>query len=322
MWETILTILKIALVGLCGVGIYYLVLYSYFFWNLSEAICSVVSLVIGFITKPFKNLWDKLKDGLSSIMPSFDNLPISRFADNHPTFGTGRSIRFFIFGVIFIAAITGISMANNTFGELLEKVATMFPFFFIVDILAKDAEFTLVGLISTGVSAMIMGSLFGFCLQGYERKGHFLRWLIAIPYYIVTTILGCYLGYLLSGVWEYIAKTGIALFNTMKNSFSDPSGLLGFLGGILALAALIVISYLGIVLLLTAIREYIETFCYGLLGFGIFIVFAIVSFIIGGQAFFDTELFRTLALILALFGIFGVDFIRVNKVELLHTDKF
>lgn len=313
--ETLTTILKIAAVAGCGAGVVFLGVYVWVFWGWSEAICLVINKVLEFITKPFTEHLEDFKGFIESKFSFTRNWPISRFADRHPTLGTGRSIRFFIISVIAICVITGVSILNNTFEELFSDVITMFPFFFIIDIFAGEAELTLVGLISTGISAFIMGGMFGFGLKGYKRKGYFLRWLVAIPYYIVTTILGCYLGYLLSHVWEWFAQTGIDLFNTMKQSFNGDGS---FLGGIFAIACLIVITYIGILILITAVREYVETFCYGLIGFGIFIAFIIVSLILGGQAFFNTELFKTLAIILALFGIFGVDFMRVNKEELVE----
>ena len=142
--ETIMIILKIALVALCGVGLYYLFIFSVYFWNLAEAICLIIETGVSIITSPFKFIKDFAKDKLDSVKLSLYRTPLARFADRHPTLGTPDSIRFFIFGVVFIVIMLIVSILNNSVEDLLNDSLNMFPFFFIIQLLSKKVSFSLV----------------------------------------------------------------------------------------------------------------------------------------------------------------------------------
>ncbi len=320
--ETLMIILKIALVALCGVGLYYLFIFSVYFWNLAEAICLIIETVVKLVTYPFKFIKNFVEEKRSSLELSLCNTPLARFVDRHPTLGTPSSIRFLILGIIFIIIMLIISMLNNSVENLIEDSLNMYPFFFIVQLISNQASFSFVGLISAGFSAMLIGAFFNFCMGDYERKGSFLRWLVAIGYYIVTTTVACYLGLLLSNVWEWFGNTGVWLFNSLKDIISGSGN--GFFDIFIVLGcliALIIVVYIGIILILVAVKEYVETFCYGAMGAILFAVVLLLCFVFGSQEFINSTWGQVICIATLFISIFVLDFIRVNKVEILGLDE-
>ena len=315
-------ILKIALIVLCGVGIYYLFIFSTFFWGISEAVCKVVETGTDVVGRPFRLLWDFVKEKLGLSVFFRRRGAIARFADRHPSLGTATSIRFFLFSFVFLCVATTVSVLTDKFKNAFDSMMSMFPFVFIFDVFSGEANFSIVGLISTGISAMLIGAFFNYCMNGYSRKGHFLRWLVSIIYYIITTLLACSLGLILSNVWEWFGVKGVALFNVFKNAISNSGmsfgGVLTVIGSVLGLLAIL---YIGIILMLIAVREYIETFCYGILGVALFFVVGILCLVIGSQEFINGPWGNAIMTATLLICIFAFDFIRVNKGELLDVDE-
>lgn len=304
----------------CVVGIYYLVIYGCFFWGIAESICKFFEICIGFITYPFKGIKDFVTKKKEQYTYSGD--AISRFADRHPNLGTERSIKFFIVAVIFLIVVFTVKILQGNFEDFLENLFRAYPLIYVVDTFGGSHPLTIVGVISTGISALFMSAFFSYCVGNFERKGYFLRWIVSIPYYIVTTLLGCYFGMVLSNLWEWAANAGIDLFNILANAFkADSKTLLGILIIVGSFIALVVLLYVGLILLLTALKEYLEIFIYGLIGLLILAVCAILMLIWGGQEFINSSVGNGILTTVLIIALFVVDFMRVNKGELLGTDK-
>lgn len=204
-------------VPLCGVGAYYLFIFSTYFWTFSEIACAFIKKIIGVVSRPFRLIWDSGTERLKIHAPIRRKGAIDRFADRHPICGSAASIRFFIFSVVFLCVAIIISAFNGGIGKFIMDTLSMFPFFFVIEVINKNVEFSFAGLISTGFLAMLIGAFFNLCMGEYSRKGSFSRWLVSIGYYLVTTTVACYVGFVLSNVWEWVGAMGVSLFNALKN---------------------------------------------------------------------------------------------------------
>lgn len=314
-------LLKIAGAIACVVGLYYLVQYVQVFWQIAEAVCKFIEYGIQFITYPFNDIKEWIKEQNKKHLYSGD--AIGRFADRHPTIGTERSIKFFIVAVIYLIIVFTVRILNADMGDFIQNLFDAYPLIYVIKTFAGDNSFTVVGAISTGISALLMSAFFTFCMGDFKRKGHFLRWLISIPYYIVTTLLGCYFGMVLSNVWNWMANIGVNLFNSFKAALNaDSKTLLGILIIVGSFIAMVLLLYVGLILLLTALKEYMDVFIYGLIGLLFIIVCVLLMFIWGGQDFITTATGNTILTISSILAFFATDFMRVNKGELLGTDSF
>lgn len=313
-------LLKIAGAIACVVGLYYLVIYGHVFWKLAEYLCKFIEYVIQFITYPFKDIKEWIKEQNKKHLYSGD--AIGRFADRHPTLGTERSIKFFIVALIYLIIVFTVKILKGDMEDFIQNLFDAYPLIYVITTFAGDNSFTVVNIISTGISALLMSAFFAFCMGDFKREGYFLRWLVSIPYYIVTTLLGCYFGMVLSNVWEWAANIGVNLFNSFTAALNaDSKTLLGILITVGSFIALVLLLYIGLVLLLTAIREYLEVFIYGLMGLLFIIVCVLLMFIWGGQDFITTATGNTILTISSILAFFATDFMRVNKDELLGTNK-
>ncbi len=329
--ETLLLILKIALAVGCAVGIYYLFIYVVGFWYIIEGVCLILQTITKVLLYPFKELYKRISKkfysnsaldrGLTSVNRRVENGLISRFADRHPLCGTAKSIRFVLVSLVFIAAVMTVSIATGN-SKIVEESIYMFPFFFIVQLLSRSVVFSFAGLLAVGFSAMMISAFFKFCMGEYEREGSFIRWLISVIYYVITTVVSCFLGYLLSGVWEWVVNKGVSLFVFIKTAISTSNDTLIAPIKIVGCAvALLLLIYIAVILISIALKEYFETFCYGGMGVLLFAVVTVLCLIFGGSEFINTGAGKTILIVTFLLGIFGFDFIRVSKEEILEIYK-
>ena len=324
--DTVLLILKIALAVGCAVGVYYLAIYVAGFWYIIEGVCLFLQMITERLTCPPRKLFRLLKIKLlpaatDSVASKLKRGPIARFAERYPVFGTAKSIRFVIVSLIMIAAVVVSSLASGL-PQIIEEVLNMFPFFFIVQLLGHNVSFTLAGTLAVGFSAMLISKFFDLCMGEYKRKGSIIRWLISVVYYVVTTAVGCILGYFLSGVWQWCADKGIAIFSYFKAAIGSSDGTaLAPLKIVGCALALLVLIYLAAILVSIALKEYIETICYGGMGVLFFVVVLILCLVFGGTEFINTSAGQTIGIIAFLLGTLGLDFIRVSKEEILAIYK-
>lgn len=313
-------ILKIVLIGVCGVAVYYIGIACSFFWLASEWVCSKLKKLIHKIGYPFGVLWRFITTRKAS-QSLLSGGTIEHFARRHPVLGTAKSIRFFIVAIIFIAVMIIISLFRGNFSDLVADTFSMFPFAFALQIINGDAAFSLVGAINTGFSAMLMAAFFQLCMGNYERIGY-ENWLVSVGYYVVTTITGCLLGLLLCGMWDWGATTGFALFDTLKEILlGTDASFIGIVKAVGCAIALIMLVYIGILLLLVAVREYIEAFCYGALGFVLVVVVALLLNFVISTEFLNGTWGQIIVFATLFVSVLCLDYIRVNKGDLFSDDK-
>lgn len=319
VWDIIL---KIIVVAICGVGAYYIVIFSIYFWSIAEFICEFIKSITEFVSAPFVSLWNLIKKKLSSFKPVLKQDIITRFAERHPILGSATSIKLFILSSIFLATLIIIYAVKGIFGDFLTQTMSMLPFFFILGIINGDFQFSFVGLISVGVSSMLIGAFFNLCIGNYSRKGSFVRWLVSIGYYIVTTFTACYIGFALSSVWDFVASKGVALFGVIKGILTSSSWtFVGTLKIISSALVLLAILYIGIILVTIAIKEYIESLCYGGLGAILFFMTILVLWAIFSQDFLNGPIGQFITFTTLFAAVFIFDFIRVNKDEILEKKQ-
>ncbi len=310
---------KIGLLILCGAIFYFVFDLSLNIWSFAETICSFIKEWLEKITKPFNALWKFTRKKLSFLEVYLKKDIIARFAGRHPILGSATSIRLFIPSFIFLAVIITIYIAKGAFGDFLENTISMLPIFFVMNIILGRVQFTFVALISTGVSSMLIGLFYSLCMGNYSRKGSFVRWMVSICYYIVTTFVACYISFALSNVWEWIAHGGIALFGISKDMLTTSSwtfvGILKIIGCAISLLAIL---YTGIILILIAANEYIEAICYGSLGLILIAMVYIIFSTLSSEDFFSSHWGTLIFIITTFISVFGVDFLRVNKSEILE----
>lgn len=312
----------LGIIVLCIVGsvITYIFNFCINFWVFAESICSFIEIIIDFISYPFKQLWKFIKEKLNFskyLRPS----AIDRFANRHPNLGTGKSIKFFLFAIIFHIAVITVLVNTDQIEDFFSEAIFTFPFFFIIDLLSNKVPFDIVSFISTGLTSMLIAVFFELFSDEYKGKGSFGRWMASLGYYIVTASVACSISVLLKNVLEMLAKSGISIYDSLKGVISaSEKTFWGVAVTVLCVIALIAILYVGIILITITVKEYIETFCYGGLGFVFAIVIIISLTLIFGTKIFDTTWGQIIVAIICLIGIFGFDFLRVNKKVILELD--
>ncbi len=273
---------------------------------------SFLGAALELLAFPIPLLWSHVQDSLEDI-PFFSEGPIARFSDRHPVFGEPDAICCFLGCLIFSVVTVVVTVLTGSFNDLCDGTVLMYPFFFLVSLIVEGApSFSIVSLLSAAFSGLLIGWFYDFCMRDYLYRDCFLGWVVAFVYYIVTTVASCILGFFLSNVWDWMAETGVSIFESLRNLVSNADrsflGICTFVGlGLL----LIVISYVGILLVLTALREYLDLFRFSAI---VLLIFAVISLVIPQNAI-ETPLL-TLVGILALVILVGVEFVRVNRDEI------
>ncbi len=315
--EIILGIILLCIVG--GI-ITYIFNFCINFWVFAEGICSFIEIIIDFISYPFKQLWKFIKEKLNFskyLRPS----AIDRFANRHPNLGTGKSIKFFLFAIVFHIVVTTVLITTDQFEKFFSDAVFTLPFFFILDLFSNDVPFNILAFISTGLTSMLIAVFFDLFSDEYKEKGSFGRWLASFGYYIVTTSVACSIAVLLKNVLERFANYGINLYESLKGTISaSEKTFWGVVVAMLCVIALILLVYVGIILITITVKEYIETFCYGGLGFVFAVVIILTLTLVFGNKLFDATWGQIIVAIIGLIGIFGFDFLRVNKKIILDLD--
>ena len=315
MAEFFNVLLKILLIALCGLCIFLAYKLCRFLFIFSQIAVPLLDMGIKKISYPFKVLTYPVKKVTQYIEDFLLIDPFPRLSRRHPVLGSARGMRFILLSIIAMVVLVIVYACNNNLAFLFtESSLFMLPFFFVVRLISREITFSVVGLISTGVSGMIIGLFFKLCLDGYEHDGSILHRIVSIVYYTITTFMASYLGFILSGVWDWFAKTGINFFNILKDMIlgSDWSflGVLKFLGCALVLS---IIIYVGIILLSVALKEYVESFCYGFIGFVIVFLFELICNVVFQMDVWDGTLRLIIEYTVFFACILIPDYIRVSS---------
>lgn len=270
---------------------------------------------LGIFGKPFIAVYNFLAGCVQKAEGLFVKDPIGKFAFNHPNLGSKNAIITFMFSGIIITVMTVINVVNDNFSDYLMELFSMFPLFFVISLINGKISFSLAALISTGVSSALIGVLFGNCMEGYKPYGFFnLRRLVSVGYYLVTAIAACELGLILSNLWDWLANVGILAYQSAIGAIGGAEGTIGglftLLGCFLAILALL---YVAVLLIGVAVKEYIDNFTYGIVGFLVF--FGSIFLLQEGidQGILSQNLTEWIMLFVLLACVFVPDYIRVNK---------
>lgn len=320
--EIFSTILKIILTVAFGVGVYFLCFAVPYLWFVVEGICSLLDNLVKLLLEPFKALWRKIKGNLGIAEGGYSDNTFIRFTNEETLFGTGKSIYILLGSIVFLGIVILVSWSRGNLEHFVTDTLSTFPLFFIFDLINGDVAFTLDAFVSTGICAMLISVIFGACMKDYDRDRSIFRWIVSVVYYIFTAPAACYLGFLLSGVWEWLTKAGISLYGTLKSIFSaSGTSFVGILTTVGCGIALLLLLYIGIILIMVALKEYIETFGYGAIGFVIFIVIMLLCVIIGSNEFVNGPVGQVIMMVTLFSNVFVLDFMRVNKQEILKWVK-
>lgn len=315
-------LLKILLVALCGLIVFVAYKICMFLLAVSEigvplvgAAIEKIAYPLGAVIYPLKKVGGFLENML--LLDPFDKLSRRR-----PFLGSARAIRFFCLSLILICVLIVIYACNGNIVALFRDTFYMMPFFFILQLFNHEVPFTIIGLISAGVSGMIIGAFFNLCMGDYRFNKSIKHRLISLIYYTVTTFVACYLGFILSNVWDWFGKTGVKLFTIFKDFLIASNwtfaGVLKFLGCALIL---LIILYIGIVLLFIAIKEYLSTFCYGFMGFAVFLAFVIICMILLPKEARQHTVYVVIEYIMAFACVLIPDYIRVSSEDYEKREK-
>jgi len=309
-------ILKILLIALCGFVVFLVYKLCVFLYDFSYVAVPLIGFGIEKISYPFKALLYPVKRAGEFLEDLLIVDPFMRLSRRRPFLGSARAIRFFCLSLILIGILIVVYACNGNLIALFRDTFYMMPFFFILQLFNHEVPFTIIGLISAGVSGMIIGTFFNLCMGDYRFNKSIKHRLVSLIYYTVTTFVACYLGFILSNVWDWFGKTGVKLFGIFKDFLMDSNwslgGILKFLGCIIMLSLII---YIGIILFATAVKEYLGTFCYGLMGFAIFIAFEIVCMALLPKGVRQHAVYEVIEYILAFACVLIPDYMRVSSED-------
>lgn len=314
------TFIGIAGMAFLGYLIYKVVSFAYpfviCFWEICEVVYNLSTKFLKFICTPFKALFQLIRKKVPFENPLNKDNFLSRFSERHPTFGSAKSIVFVCLSILFICGTCLFYAPYNN--QFLDQIPLSLPFFFVFDIFSNGFDFSLGSLISVGVSTILISLLPEIFMDDYEvcSVGSFF---VAMLHYLSTTAVACFLSYFLRGLWTYIANGGLTLFGTLKNIVLNPGTTFwGWTLAILTAIPLILLIYVGVIFVVTSVRDFIDMLCYGIIGVLLFLLAALIIYLL--TLILGTEInlfFEILLAIIAVICIFGADFIRIKIKDLL-----
>ncbi len=314
MWEIILTILKVAGILACLIVLFIL----YKLWDpISKATSKGSELAEKLqnkILKPvtYLNYW--VKKFIRRKTPFSLSGKMLRFRNLHPNLGSEKSVNIFLLDLVVIAVTAAVYLFRNEIGEYIGECILSMPIGFLFRTINGDVSFSLVALLSAGFSGMLIQKFFSACLEGYSCSGSFVRRLVTIGYYIVTTAAACGVGMLLSGVWDFLAKTGVSLFDFMKGVFGGSGGsFFGVLAAIGSSLVLLVLIYIAVVFLIVSIKEYFEILCFGVWCLIGLIAVLILGWLAFPKAFFADGIGTPLVDVVFILFLLVPDYLRVSR---------
>ncbi|MBE6770280.1 MAG: hypothetical protein E7548_05950 [Ruminococcaceae bacterium] len=314
MWEIILTILKIAGVLACSAVI---VVLCKLWGPISDAISAISDFAEkaqNKILKPVSHLYNKAKGFILKKIPFTLNCKMLSFKNLHPNLGSEKSVNIFLMDLGIIALTVIIYLLKNEIGEYIGECILSLPLVFLLQTINGDVSFSIVALLSAGFSGMLIQKFFTACLEGYSCGRSVIRRLVTIGYYIVTTAAACAVGMLLRGAWEFLAKTGVSLFDFMKGTFSGADdSFFSILGAIFSGIILLLLIYIATIFLIVSIKEYFEALCFGLWCVIGLIMVLIIGWIVFPNAFFVNGIGTPLVSVVFAAFLFVPDYLRVSR---------
>ncbi len=294
-------------------------------WEVCETFSNWLDEKLASLTRLFTRLYEFIKTKINSRKNIKKANPLLRGLNKCPALGTPRAKVTFVICFIF-SAITIIEfIINDDIHDLLMDLFRMMP---IVVFYKISSDFTHNGIgvafsfsdiISAGVSAMLIGWFYDFCMKDYERT-RFYHWFVAFGYYIVTTITSCILGLYLSDVWKWVGETVVTIFNDLGNRIGSVGGSAQeIISLIISVAAVIIISYFVLILVLITIKEYAQACGYGLISVVLVVFFSFIIQLKGVSEFlFENPIGNIVLLAGAFILVVGTDFLRVNMKVVLQ----
>lgn len=305
----------VLIVVLCILGVGLVIAVGDKVFKALKELSEIIEKVLKKAGKPFVAVFEAVGGFFESLFSSLRLGSIDGFVMRHPNLGTKDAIITFMFSAVFTSVMATIYIIKHGLGDHLMEVFSMFPVFFVISLFNGHVSFSLSTLVSTGVSSLLIGLLFGNCMKNYLYHGFFnVRRFVSIAYYLVTAIAACEMGLLLSKLLDWLTQLGISAYDgavsVITNSIETVGELFAVLGCIVAILLLL---YVAALLMGVALKEYIESFTYGIIAFILF-----MGIMLGLQKLTETvainqTLLETVELIILLLCIFVPDYIRVNK---------
>lgn len=166
--------------------------------------------------------------------------------------------------------------------------------------------------VSTMFAIAFSGFLFDVCMESLGKYDHWYdRWYIRFPAFIVFLAATALLAVMLTGVFADVSDWSLAVVNDLMTSEANDTWSL-----IVHVVGLAVIAYLGIILLLLTIKEYVESVLFGAIGVAII---AFISYLIVEHSGLDPEVSELLVLCLGVVVIFVTEAFRMYFVNKRHA---
>lgn len=319
-WAVVLKVLVVALViaGLVLAGwlCYMLLKIAVFGKAVLTYLENVLYGWISSLTKGIKEFFEDLSD-------CFLNGGIcGRISDCCPFLGEAKAIRavgatlVFCVGVVMYYLFTG-----QGFDAVIVDFVDSFPLLVLSETGTVDLikSISVLSIINMGISASVIGWIYRNCTNDYMFDGP-LKLLVSFFYYLISAFAGCFTGRMLEGVWTFSANKSVELFSWIKNlAFSSGNGFSGVIKIIFGIIGLLVIVYIGVKILLVALKEYLDLICFGLTCKIIILGVAVaMEYIFGGVNTKAGEI----VLAITFFLVVGVsDYIRVFIGSALEPDE-
>ena len=244
-----------------------------------------------------------------------------RIAQRHPAFGSAKTLRIALLSLVFILATFIYYLFAGGPAQFLTEFVGSFPMFVLFDggIHKFINSLSLVSVISVGISATLIGRVFKN-LTGELMLDNIIDWLVSFLYYIISALAGCFMGSFLQNVWEFVADMGVSAFNTTKNILVNSDfSLPGILKILLCIIGIAIIVYVGLKILLVALKEYIDLICFGVASFAVVLGTALALKVIFGD---ETLLIVEIILTVVFFVTLAVsDYIRVLLGRLFDEEE-
>lgn len=291
------------------------------FWELCEELYDLLEDFLESLASPFIELYKIIKKRLRKYSPFQKENFLTRFTDNHPVLGTPISIIFVVCSVLFLS---GTAIIYPIFGnsDFINEALRNLPFFFVWEGFDGGFDFSFNAIVGMGISVIFMGLLPKIFMKNYYINS-FSTVMVSVVHYFLTTLVSAVLGFILSGTFAKLTNLAIWLFNIFRtNVFGGGATASGWVKAILSLIPFLIILYLGLIVLIAAVRDFIDMLCYGVIGcagaLAVGLLWHIVAGIAGG---WDGIAFKIVFGIVGVICIFGIDYYRVNKENIIFKRK-
>ena len=271
-----------------------------------------------FLGKPLLLLYNAIRNGLNTLTePVTNKLPLSRLSDRAPVLGSGGTMRFVLLSMVYLVVTVWIAIANADADALSVYFTSLFfntAFGYILSLFVESVSFDPVNLISAGFTCFLSYAFFHCSIKAdTQHDDSFIARVVQFLYHIPLMGAACLISLQLADLWQLLANWVVALWESLvqvvESTEANAPSLLQGLGAVLALLPL---CYLGLMLLLVAIREFIVNLGYGIVVgmVGFSIIFVVLT--IFPNFFTDTPFGGMLFSVGFIAFLLISDYIRVN----------